>query len=55
MEFSRQYWSVLLCPPAEDFPDPGIESVSFMSSALAGGFFKPGATWEAQQPESITN
>ena len=30
---------MLLRPPAEDLPGPGIESVSFMPSALAGGFF----------------
>ena len=40
MGFSRQeYWSGLPCPPPEDLPDPGIEPVSLMSPALAGGFF----------------
>ena len=38
MEFSRQeYWSGLPCPPPWDLPDPGIEPVSLMSPALAGG------------------
>ena len=38
--FSRQRcWSELPCPPPGDLPDPGIESVSFMSPALAGEFF----------------
>jgi len=44
--FSRQeYWTGLPCPPPGDFPDPGIQPVSLVSSALAGGFF---TTWEAQ-------
>ena len=30
-----------------DLPDPGIESESFMSPALAGRFFTTSATWEA--------
>ena len=29
----------LPCPHPADLPDPGMESVSLMSSALAGGFF----------------
>ena len=28
-------------------PDPGIETASLTSSALAGGFFSTSATWEA--------
>ena len=37
MGFSRQeYWSGLPCPPG-NLPNPGIEVVSFMSPALAGG------------------
>ena len=49
MGFSRQeYWSGLPCPPPGDLPDPGIKPTSFMSSALAGGFFIPSATWTAQ-------
>ena len=35
------------CPPPEDLPDPGIESVSFMSPVLADGFLTTSATWEA--------
>ena len=39
MEFSRQeYWSGLPFPPG-DLPDPGIEPMSLVSPALAGGFF----------------
>ena len=48
MGFSRQeYWSGLPCLPPGNLPDPGIEPVSLMSPALAGGFFTIGATWEA--------
>ena len=32
-------WSGLLCPPPRDLPNPGIEPMSLMSPALAGGFF----------------
>ena len=48
MGFSRwDYWSGLLCPPPGDLPNPGMEPKSFMSPALAGGFFTTSATWEA--------
>ena len=33
--------------PPGDLPDPGIEPVSFISPALAGGFFTTSTTWEA--------
>ena len=47
--FSRQeHWSGLLSPSPGDLPDPGIEPVSSVSPALAGGFFTNGTTWEAQ-------
>ena len=43
--FSRQeYWSGLPWPPSEELPNPGIEPVSLMSPALAGGFFSTTAT-----------
>ena len=49
MESPRQeYWSGLPLPSPEDPPDPGIESVSLVSPALAGEFFTIRATWEAQ-------
>ena len=39
MGFSRQeYWSVLLCPPPGDLPNPEIDPVSLTSPALASGF-----------------
>ena len=48
MEFSRQeYWSEVPFPPPEDLPDPGIEPMSLLPPALAGGFFITNATWEA--------
>ena len=34
-------------PPPEDLTDPGIESESLLSPALAGRFFTTIATWEA--------
>ena len=47
MEFSRQeYWSGLPFPSPRDLPDPGIKPMSFMSPALAGGFFTTSAAWE---------
>ena len=35
----QKYWSRLPFPPPGDLPDPGIETTSLVSSALAGGFF----------------
>ena len=49
MGFSRQVnWSGLPCSPSGDLPDLGIESVSLISLALAGGFFSISTNWEAQ-------
>ena len=40
MGFSRQkHWSGLPFPSPGDFPHPGIEPTSLMSSTLAGGLF----------------
>ena len=48
MGFSRQdYWSGLPCSSPGDLLNPGIKLASFMSPALAGGFFVTSATWEA--------
>ena len=56
MEFSRpEYWSGLLCPPPGALPDLGIEPVSLMSPALAGGFLTTRATWEAPYQLEIHN
>ena len=38
------------CPPLGDLPDPGMEPVSLLSPALAGGFFTASVTWEALIP-----
>ena len=46
--FREEHWSGLPCPPPGDLPDPGIETVSLTSPALAGRFFTTSATWEAQ-------
>ena len=47
MEFSRQeYWSRFPCLPPGDLSDPGIESVSLASRALADGFLITSATWK---------
>ena len=34
-------------PSPGDLPDPGIEALSLLSPALAGGFFTTSTTWEA--------
>ena len=48
MGFSRQeYWIGLPFPTPGDLPDPGIEPISLMSPALAGGFFTTNTTCEA--------
>ena len=48
MEFSRQeYWSALPCPPPGDLSNLGIEPMSFISPALAGGFFTTSSVCEA--------
>ena len=43
---SREYWSVLPCPPPENLPDLGIKPAALMSLALADGFFTISSTWE---------
>ena len=46
-EFPRQeYWSGMPFLPPGDLPDPGIEPMSLMLLALAGGFFTTSANWE---------
>ena len=50
MGLSRQeYWIELPGPPPGNHPQPGIEPMSLMSPALAGGFFTTRATWKSQQ------
>ena len=52
--FQARLLDGLPCPPPGDLPNPGIKLVSFMSPALAGGFFTTSATWEAQEPTITT-
>ena len=48
MGFSRQeYWNGLPCPPPGDLSNQGIEPMSLMSPALAGGVFTTNVTWDA--------
>ena len=42
-----EYWSGLPCPPPKGLSNPGIETASLKSPALARGFFTTSATWEA--------
>ena len=54
MGFSRQeYWNGLPFPSPGDFPNPGIEPMSLMSPAWAGGFFTSSTIWEALTMESL--
>ena len=46
--FFRQELEWVAMPSSRDLPDPGIESMSVMSPALAGGFLTTSSTWEAQ-------
>ena len=56
MEFPREeYWSGLPFPPPRYLPDPGIEPMSLVSPALAGGFFTTSITWEAQGRRVLKN
>ena len=41
----KEYWSGLPFSVPADLPNPGIEPASFMSSALAGGFFTTSVTY----------
>ena len=45
VEFSRQeYWSGVSFPTPLNLPDPGIKPASFVSPAMAGGFFTTDTT-----------
>ena len=47
MGFSRQeHWSGSPCPPPEGLSNPGMETLSLMSRAIADRFFATSATWE---------
>ena len=50
MGFSRQeYWNGFPFPSPGNLPDPGIESATLVSPALAGSFFTTGASLVAQR------
>ena len=52
-EFTKQeYWTGLPFTASGDLPDPGIEPVSPVSPASAGGFFTTEPTWEARDGRS---
>ena len=40
-------WETLPFPSPGDLPNPGIEPMSLMSPALAGGFFTTSVIWKA--------
>ena len=42
----QEYWSGLPFPSPRDLLNPGIKPTSFMSIALAGGFFTTSATFQ---------
>ena len=49
MGFPRQeHWSGLPGPPPGDLPDPGLEPLSLVSPALAGGFFTAASAGKLQ-------
>ena len=56
MGLSRQeYWSGLPFPSLGNLPDPGIEPMSLMPPALAGGFFITNISWEDTIPYYFTS
>ena len=56
MEFSMQeYWSGLPFPTPGDLSDPGTESMSLVSPALAGGFFTTAPLGNLRISDSAAN
>ena len=51
----QEYWSVSPCPSPGDLPNPGIETVSLKSPALAGEFFTTRVTWTESESLSIVS
>ena len=45
--FQVRIWSEWPYPPPGNLPEPGIDPISLVSLALAGGFFTISITWEA--------
>ena len=48
----KKYGSGLLFHPPGDLHEPGIKTVSLISSALAGGFFTTSTTWPGYSLQS---
>ena len=44
----------IVTPFSGDLPNPGTELVSFLSPALAGGFFTISTTWESRLSATLT-
>ena len=49
----EEYWSGLPCLPPGALLDPGIEPMSLVSPALAGGFFTTSATWNSLVAQTV--
>ena len=45
MEYSRQEWSGLPCPPPGDLPEPGVEPVSPVLQAISLPWSHLGSLW----------
>ena len=52
--FRREYWSRLPFPTPGDLPNPGTESMSLMSPALAGRFFTTRSVMPKSQNLPVT-
>ena len=50
----RPMHASLIFPLLGDLPNAGIEPMSLISPALAGGFFTTSTTWEAQRLNKLT-
>ena len=51
----QEYWSVSPCPSPGDLPNPGIETASLKSPALAGEFFTTRVTWTESESLSVVS
>ena len=51
--FRQEHWSGWPFPPPGDLADPGIQPLSLMNLALAGGFFTTSTTLETPPREDL--
>ena len=51
--FKQERWSGLPCFSQGELLDPGIETTSLISPALAARFFTTNATWEALKESEL--